>query len=102
MKYRVEIAPEAVPEAEQDYLWIREHSPVSAAKWFNGLVEAVESLENQPTRCALAPENDAFEEEIRQLLYGKRGGVYRVLFSIAGGTVRVLHIRHGARRLLEP
>ena len=39
--------------------------------------------------------------EIRQLLYGRRGGVYRVLFTITGRDIRVLHIRHAAREALS-
>ncbi len=54
-----------------------------------------------PARCPLAPENDEFEEEIRELLYGKRQHRYRILFTIRGETVIVLHIRHGAREHLK-
>ncbi len=46
-----------------------------------------------PERCAHAPENRWFKREIRQLLYDQ----YRILFTIRGRTVRVLHVRHGAR-----
>jgi len=88
-------------EAEEIYRWLLERSPSTVTKWFNGLAAAIFSLERNPKRCSLAPENDAFEEEIRQLLYGKRGGVYRILFTIVGDTVKVLHLRHGARRFLE-
>lgn len=35
-----------------------------------------------PERCAFAQENAFFPEDIRQLLYGKRSGVYRILFTI--------------------
>ena len=35
---------------------------------------------------------------MRLLLYGRRGGVYRVLFTIQGETVRVLTVRHSAQR----
>jgi hypothetical protein len=48
----------------------------------------------------MAPENDEFEEEIRQILYGKRQHRYRILFTIREQTVIVLHIRHGAREHL--
>ena len=40
--------------------------------------------------------------KIRQLLIGKREGVYRVLFVIEEETVYILRIRHGARGRLEP
>ncbi|MBI2203433.1 MAG: type II toxin-antitoxin system RelE/ParE family toxin [Candidatus Rokubacteria bacterium] len=102
MPYRVEIAPSATEDIEAAYLWIRRRSPAVAAVWFNGLDHAVASLEENPRRCSLAPEADAFLEEIRQLLYGKRRHVYRILFTVVGRTVRVLHVRHAARPTLRP
>jgi toxin ParE1/3/4 len=46
----------------------------------------------------VTPENRA----LRHLLFGKKPHVYRVIFAIDGRAlvVRVLHIRHGARRPL--
>lgn len=49
----------------------------------------------------LAIESGEFTEEIRQLLYGKRSGRYRVLFVVRQNVVRVLHVRHGARQPLS-
>lgn len=57
--------------------------------WFNGLLEAVEKLETFPHRCPLATENDAFKDEIRQLIYGRRTGRYRILFTIRADAVHV-------------
>jgi hypothetical protein len=37
----------------------------------------------------IAPENDEFVEEIRQMIVGR----YRVLFTIQGRKVHVLHVR---------
>jgi len=102
MTFRVIIQPPAQADIEETYRWIAKSSPQSAATWYNGLIDAIETLTTLPHRCPLAPENDAFEEEIRQLLYGKRGGVYRILFTLVGETVRVLHVRYGARRYLTP
>ena len=96
MKYRVLIQPPAAEDLDEAYRWIAERSPESAAKWLNGLRRAIQRLSSFPGRCPLAPENDSFKEEIRQLLHRD----YRVLFTVEGRTVRVLHIRHGARRHL--
>jgi hypothetical protein len=42
-------------------------------------------------------------QEIRQLLYGGRRGVYRILFVIRGEeVVRVLAVWHSARQPLPP
>jgi len=39
---------------------------------------------------------------IRQLLFGKAPHVYRVLFVVVNDEVRVLRIRHAARKGLDP
>ena len=101
MKYQVDITDQADGEAEEAYLWILERSPEGAARWWNGLEAAILSLEDMPTRCPLAPENEEFEEEIRELLHGKRQHRYRILFAIREQRVVVLHIRHGAREYLQ-
>jgi plasmid stabilization system protein ParE len=100
MTYRVILQPRAQVEVEEAFRWIAEESPARAEKWFDGLQAAIETLSEFPTRCALAPESDAFSEDLRQLLYGKRSGVYRILFVIRDDTVRVLTVRHGARARL--
>jgi plasmid stabilization system protein ParE len=68
----------------------------------NGLFRAIESLNKMPFRCSLAIENDYFEEEIRQLLYGKRGRVYRIIFTIREEEVHILFVRHSAQKPLSP
>ena len=62
----------------------------------------LDRLAENPARCPLAPENEYFDEEIRELFYGKRGGVYRILFTIVEETVSVLYVRHGARDYVRP
>ena len=58
------------------------YSPPQARKWIEGLYKAILSLEKIPLRCSFAFENDFFEEEIRQLIYGKGRNVYRILFTV--------------------
>jgi len=102
MKYQLIIQPPALDDLDQAYQWLAERSPLNAARWFNRLVATLETLRTRPERCGLAPESEFVGEEIRQLLYGKRTGVYRVLFVIRQRQVRVLHIRHAARQPLPP
>jgi plasmid stabilization system protein ParE len=102
MAFRVELSPEAVGELEQAYLWIREQAPKAADRWYNGLIDVLRSLADQPHRCPLAPENDAVDEEIRQLHYGRRHHRYRIHFTVHQKSVRILHIRHGTRTYLAP
>ena len=66
-------------------------------RWFQGLRDAITSLSQSPLRCAFAPENEALPFDVRQLLYGNKPHLYRILFTIEDKTVTVLHIRHGRR-----
>lgn len=99
--YQVEISSRALADIEQAFLFIRKEAPTRADAWLEGMIAAIYSLEEMPNRCAKAPESHELGVEIRQLLYGKRPGVYRVLFMLAGDVARVLHVRHGARKSLE-
>ncbi len=67
-------------------------------RWFQGLRQAVATLADFPQRCALAPENAVFPFEVRHLFYGRKPHVYRIIFTVEGNTVAVLHIRHGRRQ----
>jgi hypothetical protein len=40
--------------------------------------------------------------ELRQLLFGRRRGVYRILFTIDGQTVTIHRVRHAAQDRLSP
>ncbi len=40
-----------------------------------------------PLRCAFAFENNFFEEEIRQLIYGKGKNAYRILFTVTEKSI---------------
>ena len=102
MKYRVIIQPSADVDMDKAYLWMVEHAPDHATKWFNGLEDAIQTLESFPLRCPLAEESGAFAVEIRQLIYGQRVGAYRILFTVAEDAVQVLHVRHGRRKRLQP
>jgi plasmid stabilization system protein ParE len=99
MKFRIIIQPPARLDVESAYLYLREHAPKAAAeRWLATMEKAMLSLEQMPARCGLAPESREFPEPIRQLIVVRRRNAYRVLFVIRGKTVRVLHVRHGARR----
>ena len=64
MKYEVDLTDTACDNADAAYEWIKERSPSAATKWFNGLLDVVESLEMFPTRCGIAPESEKSDEEI--------------------------------------
>ncbi|TVR07928.1 MAG: type II toxin-antitoxin system RelE/ParE family toxin [Phormidium sp. GEM2.Bin31] len=94
MVFQVRLARIAEREIETSYEWLNQRNPQQADRWFRGLMNKLATLQNPPHRCALAVENSSFPEEIRQLLYGKRPHIYRVLFIIRSETVYVVHVRH--------
>jgi plasmid stabilization system protein ParE len=102
MPHSVHITARALREIDAALRWLAERSHAAAARWHGQLLEAVRSLENNPERCGLAPESEWYPGELRQLLHGKRRGVYHILFEIRGDTVYILRVRHSAQDLLEP
>jgi plasmid stabilization system protein ParE len=88
MKYQVVVQPSAQGEMEGAYAWIAERAPLTAVRWYNGLLKSIKSLADNPERCSLAPEDDYFPEEIRNLFYGKRKNAYRIIFTIQGDEAR--------------
>ena len=60
--------------------------------------EAVEGYRN--FRCAVAWPPESRDSPVRQLLYGRKPHVYRILFAVDGDLVQVLHVRHARRRPL--
>jgi plasmid stabilization system protein ParE len=103
MAFRVETSAEAELDTISILEWLlAQHAGDTGLCWFMALDEAIASLADFPERCTLAPETTRFPFEVRQLLYGKRPHAYRILFTVRGDTVHVLHIRHGRRRHVEP
>jgi len=103
MAFLIEISEEFEREAESILQWlISEGAGDTGRRWFIALRKAVEGLATLPTRCPHAPESASFPFEVRQLLYGRKPHVYRILFTIEGESVLVLHLRHGRRLPLTP
>ncbi len=104
MAYRVRFSQTAVADADAIYEWMKTHySEKTATKWYNGLVDAVQTLKEFPNSFPYAPEREETGMELRQLLYGKRSAVYRVIFAVEWDdrleqdVVRVFRVWHGAR-----
>lgn len=73
---------------------------MQAHAWFNGLERVILSLDENPARGSVIPE----DAHVRHLLYGRRRNVYRIIYAIDERrcVVTVLHIRHGARDAFTP
>jgi plasmid stabilization system protein ParE len=101
MAFRVEISPQAFDDLDIISAYIRQRGSFeSAERWFNGVLAAIKTLCDAPRRCPLAEESRQLQAEVRLLLYGKRNRRYKVYFAIhqETGTIRVLHVRHWARK----
>jgi len=77
--------------------WLARTSPGAAARWRIGLLRIVEKLESDPNRYSGAEEGVDLDVDLRELLYGRRRNIWRVLFTIEGQTVNVLRVRHAAQ-----
>lgn len=98
MAFRVHIADKAVADADATVFWLQQQGASATAQlWFTSLWNAIGTLESHPERCPVTAEADDIGREIRELVFGKRRGTYRILFEIRVRTVFVLRIWHSAR-----
>lgn len=98
MKYRVQMTEKALADIEIVLLWLKEQGTTSACqRWFSALWKKLDTLESRPERCSLANEAEDISGEIRELYFGKRQGVYRILFEVRDQTVYILRIWHSSR-----
>jgi plasmid stabilization system protein ParE len=101
MTFEVQLSPQALADVEAAYLWMRERSETGAARWYNRLMDSIDSLAELPERYGLAREAARVGTELRQMLVGKRAGTIRVLYTCAGRTVRVHRVRRAAQQDLR-
>lgn len=102
MPFKVIVAPEAIEAIQRAYDWRRNYSIEKADEWLDGLQDAIDSLDEFPLRCQLAPESEFLAFELRQMLYGSSRKPHRVLFRVIGKAVHVLTVRHPAQDWLKP
>ena len=102
MTYHVEFSVRALHDLDVLYFEKNVAESQAASRWFNGLQDAIDSLATLPNRCPIAPEGRNMKRELRQLLYGKKPHVYRIIYQVdkTKQMVKVFHIRHGARQPL--
>jgi plasmid stabilization system protein ParE len=95
--FTVMVSEEARAELEQAYEWLVTQTPQHAPEWNNALIDALISLETNPSRCPVLQTDDETGEEYRQLLFGDKRHAYRIIFVIRGKKVWIGHIVHAAR-----
>src|SRR5260221_9024151 len=72
MSYRLRITDEAAELLLSSARWYAETSQSLdvAAAWHDGFLDQLDSLTSNPFRGPVAPENDAFDFELREIHYG--------------------------------
>jgi plasmid stabilization system protein ParE len=76
------------------FYYIQERSPQGAERWERAFEHCLSRLQDNPYVCGLALENDAFDYELRQILFGTKGGQrYRAVFRIDDDCVTVYRLR---------
>jgi len=102
MTYQVVVTAAAKHNLRSAYLWAADRAPHTAALWLQRFEAELQTLARFPERFPLAPEDALVEPEIRQMVFGRRQGAYRALFTIIGDHVQVLHIRRAVRDWAGP
>ena len=91
MNYQLVVSREAEVDAIDICHWLsEERSTESGLRWYAEYLAAVDSLQTFPLRCPLARDVEGERRETRQLLFGH----YRLLFTVEGDVVMVMHVLH--------
>lgn len=93
MRYKVAIMPSAKADIFEIRTWLLENAPEKAEVWLWRCSEAATSLSKYPLRCRISEESAAFDMEVRELLFGDKRNVYRMLFAVEGSKVNILRVR---------
>jgi len=102
VRYTIRTTPRTDADIDAAVQWRSQRSPQAAARWHAGILARIRSLATNPDRCPLADEAADLGVDLRELPYGRRRDVYRILFTIDGQTVTIHRIRHAAQDRLRP
>jgi plasmid stabilization system protein ParE len=97
MEYLVSLGQGAAQDLENIYQCVGAESGEAALAWFNGLVEAIHSLERFPEKGEIFPAGKV----VRQLPFGKNPHICRIIYSMdyRNRAVNVVCIWRNARRM---
>jgi plasmid stabilization system protein ParE len=90
-KYKVILHPDAESDIDSSFKWgCRTWGEDNARSWVRKLrLSFRRHLTTIPLSCPLAPESEELGVSIRHLIVGR----YRLLFTVKGNSVTVLHVR---------
>lgn len=97
-RYKVVLSAQATTDLDDIADFIASRSPMNAVRFMKKLENAILGLDRLGAALGRAPESDAFDFPLRQLVVSP----YRVLYRLRDDTVEVLHVRHGARLPAHP
>lgn len=98
MAFRVDLTPRAQQDLNRIYAGVIREAQYRGLRWCDRFEQSMLSLSSLAERCPVEPRLSSSRRTVRKLLFGKRRHVYRVYYAIYDGVVRVLHVRHGARK----
>jgi plasmid stabilization system protein ParE len=95
MAYLVRTMPRAERDLDAIFGYIGADTSSAALRWFERLIAATGSLGELPLRNPRTAE----DAELRQLLFGNKPHIYRVIYFVDEPRRRVdiLHVRHHSR-----
>ena len=89
-KFKLILHSDAELDIESSFKWgCRVWGEENAKLWVRKLRRAItKQLTSLPLACPIAPESEQLSVSIRHLIVGR----YRVLFTVRGKTVTILHV----------
>ncbi len=100
MTFQIFVHRLAREDLQEAYDRAARHAPSTADRWLDRFHRTLQTLSQNPDRCPMARESSKVNRELRELLFGRRPNVFRVIFSIRDDLVHVLRIRRAQRRFL--
>lgn len=104
MKYRVCLTERAMNEmAAAARWWSENRSAEEALRWYEGFLDRIDALDENPERFPLSRDDEKFPYEIRELHYGLgTHPTHRAVFTVRPEMVLVLTIRHVSQQDIQP
>ncbi len=104
MTFKIRYTAQAHADIFRNASWWAEHHSLDQALEFEATVERqIATLSSLPQRHGVAPENDKFPIEIRQMIVGLGAKPsYRAIYTIQDDEVLILAVRRGSQDEFTP